>query len=439
MKKIHLPYFKDIMFFMIIISYGFHSLGEILPTAINQVLIFLMFIGFIIDKSTIKQDFTLNKYVFVFLLSIVIITYIINLNYVDSRTIQTTIQVIIYFLTYFWIINYDKQKFYKIVKVYINIIFFLSIIALIQEISYLINIEFLYDLKSIGVQSHNISSVGPFLRVYSLTTEPSHFAEISSAAMIICLGRLFSPYFKEIVSKSFSLTIIIAFLFTFSLLAYIFFFSAILFYIVYTINIKRKLIIIMITIISALLISINYQSLSKNFLPFVKLNLFINNAKNLNTYSSKDIDHLSVFAILSNYKVTKRSFYERPFVGTGLDSYRKAYEHYIPSTIGNVKRKLNKDNAGSLYFRLITEFGLLFIILFIIILSRYYIKKDKDIKIDSVYLLNKIFLLSFLLESIRNGTYLFPGKWIFLSFYITSFQFYIYKIKDISKKIYNKN
>jgi hypothetical protein len=179
----------------------------------------------------------------------------------------------------------------------------------------------------------------------------------------------------------------------------------------------------------------NFNKNSKHSAPLSKLDKLIVHTEYLFKGKENNIDNLSVLSILSNLKVTIKSFTENPLIGTGLDSYRKKYEEHIHSTYDEIRAKLNKKDAGSLYFRLLVEFGIIFLIVLTLLIWKYYLK-GKDCNNSLIFVLNKIFLLSFLLVAIRNGNYLFPAKWIFISFYITSFQYYI---QNKEEKTFNSN
>ncbi len=80
--------------------------------------------------------------------------------------------------------------------------------------------------------------------------------------------------------------------------------------------------------------------------------------------TGKDVDriNLSTYAFYSNYKVTKETIKHNPMFGTGLGTYEYNYDKYLKKTIPESSfrkyYKINRKDANSMFFRILSETGL---------------------------------------------------------------------------------
>ena len=104
---------------------------------------------------------------------------------------------------------------------FLNLMFYLSILAVVQEIAYLADFRPLYDINYLlpGVGVGPITLEGPFLRVFSFFTEPGHFGIALSPAVFVSVNVLFFRR-QFFYSRLQAITVIVALLLTFSSVAY---------------------------------------------------------------------------------------------------------------------------------------------------------------------------------------------------------------------------
>jgi hypothetical protein len=217
----------------------------------------------------------------------------------------------------------------------------------------------LVQLNFLGIdKGSSFEYLGFLPRVSGLATEPAHLSYIMLPILLIALiGRQNIP---AEMSKGRSL-ILACYLLTFSLVAYLqLFFSMLL------INIRR---IHLKSIFLISLISVIIGSLMINT-HFIKDR--IDSA--IFAISGENTNSTSIFAIQSNILVALSSLSESPLLGNGLTSHRVTYEATIEDVI-NYKidetwRSLNSNDASSLILLIISEAGLLGLVLFLGFLKR---------------------------------------------------------------------
>src|SRR5690606_26420219 len=146
--------------------------------------------------------------------------------------------------------------------------------------------------------------------------------------------------------------------------------------------------------------------------------------------------NLSTYALYSNYKITEASFRKNPFFGTGLGTYELNYDQYlekvIPKSNWRDNFKINRQDANSLFFRLIVEIGLIGLLLvFYFVYSNKikYIPKAKDLYHNLWIINNGIFIL-IILRLLRQGHYTMLGFILMLMVYYQTKKKADFLIKD---------
>ena len=122
-------------------------------------------------------------------------------------------------------------------------------------------------------------------------------------------------------------------------------------------------------------------------------------------------------------KVTYESFFIKPF-GWGFQGYELAFNNYniTNKTFKKSLKKYNSKDASNNTFKIITEFGIFSVIIFLFLL---YFSLSKKISLE-----NKIFLLPFLITQFIRGAGYFNGAFILIFFLLIMLQF-----KNINKDI----
>jgi hypothetical protein len=128
----------------------------------------------------------------------------------------------------------------------------------------------------------------------------------------------------------------------------------------------------------------------------------------------------STFSLCSNGLIALKSFMNNPFFGGGLGSHSLSFDKYFPVIVKDlgISPRLNRDDANSLFFRLISETGLLGIFLFFYFLFRFYISKRRD---ENYWVISNAIVCLFILNILRQGNYFYNGFMFFVwTYYFTS-------------------
>ena len=128
--------------------------------------------------------------------------------------------------------------------------------------------------------------------------------------------------------------------------------------------------------------------------------------------------NLSSYAFLSNAFITKEILLNKP-LGTGLGSYRHEYDKYYskmkpPAYLIRMNlSKINKTDANSLFFRMVSDFGIFAFLLIAYFIYRSFklFKNEKRIAQQSIF-----FYLT--LKLIREGHYFPPEFYFFLLIFL---------------------
>jgi O-antigen ligase len=128
--------------------------------------------------------------------------------------------------------------------------------------------------------------------------------------------------------------------------------------------------------------------------------------------------HMSSYMMITNMYVALNSFKEHPITGYGFGSHEKAYDKFLPDVMLRYST-LGRGDAGSLAFRLITEMGLIGLIVFLYFTAKYRIKSRSsfDDHQQVLWLINASVFVLIVLYLARNGNYTINGKMFFLLMY----------------------
>jgi hypothetical protein len=407
----------NLIFISIFISYGFGNLGGKIPFYISQVLVYLLLFLSIIKILASRKSITIPIW-YISYLFLLAMSVLLSIDLFDNVAKKQLINMIFYPLAfYFFVIISD---FNKVIKTYLKFCLYASIIAILQEIGFLLGIKYLYDFTIYGVQML-YNTTGPFLRVTSIATEPSWFIYYILPGLYYSIANIFDKNtYSEFLSKWESSIILLASLITFSLNGYIailvitltFFFKS------YTdkqsVNLLKKIIIVL-GLIVFFRIVLNVPSIEERIDALLNLK---------EGYTSTN---LSVFAIVSNFLVTKEGLIDNPLLGIGFFGHRFNYQDHINQyySVNEIYMYLNNVDAANMFFRLLSEFGLLGLSLFLFFLYNYKIKDTGE----SLKYINSMALVALFIYSIRNGQYNTPFFWLYTIIYYYSYTLYKSKFR----------
>lgn len=326
--------------------------------------------------------------------------------------------------TIFCFVSINRLNMIGMARSYYYLSFMAALFAIIQTSVFLLFGKAIYLQDYIGVPevkdgklTHQILGLLP--RAASITTEPAHFALLLLPGVFIAvlaiLGRA-KPL--GLTNKWTAATIITGLLLSFSLIGYaslIF----ILFYLTITWNTRTMRIIYIIP--GLMIISwIFYISIIQ--FPFfqAKIETFLQPSQALNHYKFTGTD-LSAFALISNALVAKSALVHSHLLGTGLDTHAQNYDRYMPHLFysSQVLMALNKTDAGSLFIRVASEFGVPGLLALAWFLYRFKLRRLARTSPNRI--INDMCFIYLIVYGARTGSYLNPALWLFAAMYYYSY------------------
>jgi len=388
------------LFNYLLISNVFTS-AFFLPTANFQfyisyvfMILFIAFYLFYIGKFYISRAF-------IFILLFMSLLSIFNIymgNNILSLFLKQFIGFVLNGVVYYSLIKLNNNKIEKLLRVYLKIALIVAIIGILQEICYLIGFKYGYDYSYLTSQIRFGGTALGMLRVTSIFQEPAHFGTAMMPAVFIAILNILKKE-NNLIGRKASFLIIISILLTFSLVTYV---GIIISFILIMFNYQRFKLIAGCVVILAVFSFVSYR-----YLPGIKLRVddtvAVISGKKALAYSN-----LSTLTFCSNVFIAQKSFISNPLFGSGIGSHSVTFDRYIGQII-DPNRNLPiycKEDAGSLFFRLISEAGLFGIFLFIYFIVKFYVSRKKD---GHYWIISNSILSLFILNLIRNGNYFYGG------------------------------
>lgn len=283
----------------------------------------------------------------------------------------------------------------QIFKVYLNCARICSVVAILQQIGYLIGIEQLYDLRWLLIGAAELDFAGQFLRVNSLFTEPSYFAAFIMPAVycsILCITG-----YSKIINIRDSMLFILALICTFSTIGYI---GAVV-CLFASLRLNLRAIIVISTLSVLLWISaLSIEAISDRLyaLPIVM---------------DGNLDGHENFTALNyglNFEITKNILRDTPIWGIGMGGYRVVSIDYLNDFLsGNSDLRkiitpsidvLTLADGSSMYLRLPAEIGFGGILLLMLI---YFRRNHYATKYTVDYYIKRAALIFMVVFSMRSG------------------------------------
>jgi hypothetical protein len=307
----------------------------------------------------------------------------------------------------------------RLFNIYINISIFTILIGYFQIVLYItMGITFKPQDIISGLNSYSFETeiIGLIPRPTSIFSEPAHFSTFLLPSVLISLHKLLNKnsYFK--ISNIISAFVVIGFILTFSLVGYF----GVLLWFVFQLY-RKKVLTLKSKVLISLLLLLSFHTLITSRLSSKLFSLKDQIADPAAfEYSSSD---LSGFALVSNAIVSYNSLKSSGYLGSGFNTHKLSYDKYIPQFFSEVQilMELNRDDAGSLYLRLISELGLPGLFFFIFFLYKFKLRNSFQ---NSYTFINDISLVVLIFYGFRQGSYLNVYFIFFASLYYYTFKKY---------------
>ena len=351
--------------------------------AFRKVLVGLLYLLVLTeDFGTLGLRLNVYQYIVIIMFGVVVAQYIYKKQYEKFFIPKTMIFLFVYiilislinpmsgkFITRMGFFGLEMLTLYYTIKefkgtdslfrVLYNSAFIIAVIGIVQWGAYFLKIPVLYDFSIYGLAT-KLEIRGNMLAVSSLLSEPSHCLFILAwAAWLGIVGKEkkynFVNLFKTVVILLFALL-------TQSFLVYLCVFCAIIIGIFISLEdreMKKRYIIVGVSAMVVLLIFKGDLVLGA-----------VNRLKQFQNISTTTGNDLSALALVSNLRIAFEKMKDGHILGTGFNTHDMYYYQYIEEIYGELIMYLNVEDAGSIYIRIFSEFGIVGLVTFLFFLGK---------------------------------------------------------------------
>lgn len=317
-------------------------------------------------------------------------------------------------LTFYLLIKNNERDIINLFYTYLNISYYVCILGILQEVTYLVGYPWPYEYK-----------------ITSIVSEPAHLAIAITPALFYSIAQVLKLE-KLLLGRYKMMMIILAYLLTFSAVAFIGLALCIVLILLSKsilngeVPIGRKFVVLVSSTVSCLLLVLLVYQISP-------IRLRIDDTLAVLKADRKipvDEINLSSFVWYSHYFVAKETLKDNFLLGTGLGTHAINYDQHIDKIISPQHpfriMALNREDANSLLFRLLSETGILGVLIFCFFIYHYGISYRTGLNDEELilWLINKGILVSILLRLLRFGNYTVLGFFFFVFLYIISYKYY---------------
>lgn len=408
----------QLLFFLMALfmgGFGNAIFGITLPTNISTIFIFLALFTQLVAGMFRMPLFLVILYVYIFIQTFIF-------NYSDALFFSSFfhfIGFIVFSITVFNFVSAYRNRIPYIIDAYYRFCFIVACFAIIQSV------VFIVFNKTISLQNMLGGPLRPemsqeifgfFPRSPGTASEPATFSIMLIPGMFLSLlvltGRS-KPLFLR--NKIIAVIILTAFILSFSLIGFI---GLAVSTIVLAISASHRVRLVALFMAFSLIICGIF--ILSNTIIVSKFTGLISMTKNPKDYPYTTND-LSGFALISNVLVAREGVIRSNYFGTGLNTHESTYNDSIELLFdqSQVIYELNKKDAGSLFIRLTSEFGvpgLIFLLLFIL---RY--KLIKPVMDPKLRIINDMCFVVLICSSARSGNYLSIVFLLFSAIYLYSY------------------
>lgn len=374
---------------------------------IGYIVILLLLPGFMA-----KYSFPKWILIFIALLITGIFNILLGNNDIGSF-LKIFIGLFFSYLFYYYVVVEAKWDVEKLFQYYLKGAYIVTLIGLVQFISYQIGFEPGYDYSWILNKGGLVLGGNFGIRVSALYAEPTYYGAFISAAFFVASYNLFSRhnyYYKRYQS----LLVIVVYILTFSGLGYIgiLLTAALLFF---NFGLIRYLLLAV-----PLGIGIFYFMYNNSF----EFRLRYDSTVDIFSTGKFNIGatHGSAIILYNNYHITVENFKGHWLFGSGLGSHPAAADKYsLTKDIPVYGFQFNYADANSMLLRIVSETGLFGLIITFLIIFKNYLRRTVNDPHGNQWLISNALLVLILLNLFRQGHYFLNGFPFFIWLYIYNY------------------
>jgi hypothetical protein len=346
-----------------------------------------------------------------FVFMILLLTGMINIALGNNTILQFfkvfTGLALSYFFYYYVVLEFDYD-IEQLFKWYLKGAYYVSLIGLIQFVSFIVGFKPGYDFSWI-LNKWGVITGGNFgIRVNSVFSEPTYLGSTISAAFFVSVYNLVRKDSFGI-NKVQSLVVVVVYVLSFSGLGQTGIFLTLIFLALSFGFVRYFVFLIPILIVLFNYLHANVKDFRDRFDSLVDL------------YTTGKFTlgetHGSSFILYNNYTVAKKNFETNFVFGTGIGSHGEAFDKYSIAKGFKVRGfNFNSADANSMFLRLVSETGLFGVIIFMYIVFRCYVRRNENVHTNHWLISNSI-LVMILLNLFRQGHYFLNGFPFFVIMY----------------------
>lgn len=364
---------------------------------------------FLLPNFIIKFGFNRNLFFIFFILLITGIFHVIFGNNTAGQFLKIYVGLFLSYFFYYYVVLELDYNIEQLFKWYLKGCYYVSLLGIFQfvcfQIGYVSGYRFFNIFNKWGV----ITGGNFGIRVNSIFAEPTHLGAVLSAAFFVAVYNIIRKE-SYTLSRFQSLIIIAVYLLSFSGLGQIGVFLTFIFLAI-SFGLVRYIILLIPIVIFTFNFLYNNVSEFKGRLDST-FGLFFGGEK-----FELGVTHGSSFILYNNYIVAFENFKTNFLFGTGVGSHITAFDRYsIAKDIKQWGFNLNSADANSMFLRLVSETGLFGVGIFLIIMTKCYVKRDLNY-LTYHWLVSNGILIMILLNLFRQGHYFLNGFPFFVILY----------------------
>ena len=308
-------------------------------------------------------------------------------------------------LFYYYVVQLYDFDVKRIFALYMKGAFIVSLIGIIQLVSWRVGFGPGYDFSWI-LNKWGFQQGGLGIRMNSVFSEPSYFAAVIAPAFFMSVYRMISNPFK-LRSRWQDLLIIVAYFLTFSSLGILGMFLTVLLLLLNFGLFRYAIIFVPLAVFGFKYAYENIPEFRKRYDGTIE----VFSKQNIRDY---DV-HGSSFVLYNNYHIATENFKRHPIFGTGLGSHPVAFEKYTLTNLDKnvVQITFNKADANSMALRLMSETGLYGLVFMLVFLIRNWVFRQRSADKEHWVISNALVLI-IVLYLARQGHYFLNGFPLFL-------------------------
>jgi len=331
---------------------------------------------------------------------------------------------------YHYVLDYYKFNLVQIFKVYSVWSYYVSVIGIVQVVSYNVGFSWGYNYTWLFNKWGVIEGGLLGIRVNSIFSEPSTLAGVLAPAVYISLYNLMHKK-NFLITKRQSIVILITYVLASSSTAYL---AIMLILFLVTDSLKVRYFFI------GLIMGIGLYNIAYNYSEDFKYR--VDTSVALWMHQDYDIENTnsSSFVLYNNWHVATQNIKEFHILGTGVGSYNIAYEkHSLTKTVLNYNFEFNTTDGNTMIIRLMVETGLVGVLLFMFIVIKCFIpKRVSDVDIH-YRLISHAIVIMIMVYLLRQGNYYLNAFPFFVLMYYYNWKQYKESQKYACQNIVDEN